>query len=419
MLTRALQNASKRYKITASSLTVVLACASLTGCGVAASGPASSPVQSDQASLATGIIPAAFFGMVVKAPTAQAAVATGARRLWDSGVSWAEVEPARGTFVWSALDKEVDASEAAGVEVTLTLGMTPQWASAQPASLSKYGSGATAMPLQLADWDGYVAAVAARYQGRIQAYEVWNAPEDAAYWSGNTAQMGSDMATLAGHTRAAVHAADAAALVVSPPMSSVGLAAFLMAGGGVSVDVVGSVLNAAAGTPEEMTVALHALRATMSGTSAAGKPVWNEQGSWTLPEGGLAGSLQGAYVARALLLNAGYGVQRMHWYAWDESGTAALALSDGQGEPTEAASAYSMAESWIAGASMNGCSETPGGVWLCQVVRDGRTAWVVWSAQPTESSSFGASTMTSLSGQVATITAGAEVNVGASPLLLQ
>jgi len=390
------------------------------GCSVAATGAATSSLQKEQAAESTGIVSAQFFGMVVKNPAVQPAVATGSRRLWDSGVSWAALEPAAGTFNWSTLDGEVAAAEQAGVQVTLTLGLTPTWASAQPGILSSYGAGATAMPANISDWDAYVSAVAARYRGRISAYEVWNAPEDTIYWSGAPAQMGADLAALAAHTAAAVHAADASATVVSPALSPSGLTAFLAAGGGSSVDAIGTSLVASGQAPERMTAAVQAIRAALAGTAADGKPLWNDQGSWVLPQGGLSPETQAAYVARALILNAGYAVQRMHWYAWDENRAGSLALTDAEAQPTSAATAYSIVEGWVAGSQMNGCAATAGGVWTCQIVRDGKTGWIVWSTTGSVSSrSLGAATLTDLHGNTTAVATDGSVGVSGSPVLLQ
>ncbi len=389
------------------------------GCSVGATGAAASPIAKAQAAESTGVIPPQFFGMVVKNPAGQAAVAVGSRRLWDSGVTWAALEPAQGSFAWQTLDAEVAAADEAGAQVTLTLGMTPTWASSAPGAASGYGAGATAMPASLADWDAYVSAVATRYKGRISAYEVWNAPEDAAYWTGAPARMGADMASLTAHAVAAVHAADASALVVSPALSPAGLAAFLAAGGS-SADAIGSSLDLAGQAPETMTATVQALRAAMANTAAVGKPLWNEQGSWILPQGGLSAAAQAAYVARALLLNAGFGVQRIHWYAWDENSTGALALTDAQALPTEAATAYGVVEGWIGGAQMNGCAATAGGVWTCQIVRDGKPGWILWSTTGTvSSSSLGATTMTGLDGNVTAVATDSSVSVGARPVFLE
>lgn len=390
------------------------------GCAVSATGPVSSSLSKQQAALATKQIPAQFFGLVVKNAATQPAVAAGARRLWDSGVTWAALEPAQGQFNWAVLDAEVSAAEQAGAEVTLTLGMTPTWASSDPGASSGYGAGATAMPARLADWDAYVSAVAARYKGRVGAYEVWNAPEDAAYWSGNATQMGADMAALAAHAATAVHTADKAALVVSPALSPDGLRVFLAAGGGASVDAIGSSLVADGQAPESMTGTVTALRAAMAGTSAESKPLWNEQGSWTLPQGGLSDENQAGYVARALMLNAGYAVARMHWYAWDAHNAGSLQLTGSDAQPTLAGAAYGVVEGWLNGVQMNGCAGTAGGVWTCQLVRGGATEWVLWSANGTaQSSAFGAATVTDLAGHTTVIGADGSVQVGASPVLLR
>ena len=391
------------------------------GCAVGVSGPMSSSLQKEQAALSTGTIAPSFFGMVVKTPGAQAAVTVGSLRLWDSGVTWASLEPARGSFQWSTLDREVASAEAAGQQITLTLGMTPTWASSQPALSSAYGDGATAKPTQLADWDDYVQAVASRYKGRIGAYEVWNAPEDSRYWTGPISTMGSDMATLAARTRQDVQAADPSALIVSPAMSSDGLQTFLTAGGGASIDAVASALNLGGdGSPEAMADTIHRLRAAMAGTAADGKPLWNDQSSWALPSGGLSPEEQASWVARALLLNAGFAVQRLNWYAWDDAGAGIVALSDQSGHATQAAQAYAAVAGWLEGAQMNGCAATAGGLWTCQLVRSGQPAWVLWSTNGTvHSSSFGATTVVDLAGDTTQVAADSKVSVGASPVLLQ
>ncbi len=390
------------------------------GCAVSAGGAASSPVQKEAAAKATGAIPGQFFGMVVKDPAVRPTVVAGARRLWDSGVTWAALEPERGSFAWAALDAEVAAAEQAGAEVTLTLGMTPEWASSNPGAASSYGAGATAMPAALADWDAYVAAVAARYRGRIAAYEVWNAPEDPAYWSGNPGRMGADMAMLAAHAAVAVHTFDPAAKLVSPVMSPSGSAAFLAAGGGASVDAIGAALVVDGQAPEALAGVVQALRSTMAGTEADGKPLWGDGGSWMLPEGGLDQTVQAAYAARALVLGAGYAVGRMHWYAWDASGAGALALTDGNKQPTAAARAYAQVESWLVGSRMNGCAATAEGVWTCQLVQGGQTAWIVWSAgEAARVSGMGAATVTDLEGTTTAVGANGSVQVGASPVLLR
>ena len=361
----------------------------------------------------------AFFGMVVKAAAIEPAVQTGSRRLWDSGVTWSALEPAAGVFTWTTLDGEVEASLNTGAAVTLTLGMTPTWASSQPTLASGYGAGATAPPANLADWDAYVTAVATRYQGRISAYEVWNAPEDATFWAGPPAQLGTQMAALAEHAAKSIHAIDPAAMVVAPAVSASGLQQFLTAGGGAYVDALSVLPQLSGQSPEETLSAVSSVRAVMADTSVATRPLWNTQPSWTLPATAVDPQTQAAFAARSLILNASVGVQRLSWYAWDDHAPGALQLSDGSGLPTAAATAYGVVEGWLSGATMNGCASNAESTWTCQVVRDGRPAWILWNpAQTIQSSSLGAATMTDLNGLVQPI-AQASVVVSASPILLQ
>jgi hypothetical protein len=390
------------------------------GCGVSASAGSDSLLDQQQAASSTGTVPPQFFGMVVKAAAATPLVAVGSRRLWDAGVTWAALEPQRGSFSWQALDAAVDAAEQQGEQVVLTLGMTPTWASSQPTLPSAYGDGATAMPSNMEDWDAYVTAVATRYAGRIRGYEIWNAPENPAYWSGDPGEMGIQTAELAEEATGCIHSIDPYALVVSPGLSPAGLGQFLAAGGSRSIDVVAGVLNLQGQAPEAAADQLRSLRAAMVGTAAAGKPLWNDQAAWTLPSTGLSEATQAAWVARALLLNAGFGVARMHWYAWDDSVAGTLRLSSGTQQPTAALLAYGVVEDWLSGNAMNGCSSTAEELWTCQLVIGGIPAWVVWAAgNPVNASTYGASTETDLSGNVHSIGSAQTLPVGESPVLLQ
>jgi hypothetical protein len=406
-----------------SLLFVLLACLVVgfpLGCAVGSSAGAPSVAQQNQAATSTGVVAPQFFGMVVKNDANQPTIPIGSIRLWDSGVTWAALEPARGSFNWSLLDAEVSAGQAAGAELTLTLGMTPAWASSQPAISSSYGMGATAMPANMADWDAYVTAVATRYQGRIANYQVWNNPSDATYWTGAAAQLGSSMAALSAHAAADIHAGDANAKIVAPALDANGITQFLAAGGSASVDIFTTALSLSGQAPEALVSQIEAVRASMLNTSAETKPLWNDQPSWTLPAGGLSAADQSAYAARALVLNASFGINRMAWYAWDENSAAALQLTGSNGQPTPAAAAYSVMEGWLSGAAINGCAANAQQLWSCQLVRNGQAAWILWSAAGTvQASGLGMATATDLQGNQQPIGAEGTVTVGAAPVLLQ
>jgi hypothetical protein len=391
------------------------------GCAVGSTA-VSSPQQNDHAATSLSVIQPQFFGMVVIHAANQPAIPIGSRRLSDPSVTWAALELAPGTFTWSSLDAEVASAQAANAEITLTLGMTPTWASSQPSVASIYGPGATAMPANLSDWDAYVSAVAARYAGRITSYEIWNSPSDLTFWSGPSAQLGADMATLSAHAAAAIHAADPNATIVAPAFQPSDLAQFLAAGGNSSVDVFSAAISLAGQAPETLQPATAALRSVMAGSAANVKPLWNDQPSWTLPAGIGAQALsqqdQAAYAARALILNAASGVTRLSWYAWDDPSSTSLQLSNASATPTLAAAAYATVESWLTGATLNGCSANAEQLWTCQLSRSGAPAWILWSPSgTTQASSLAMSTMTTLDGVQQPVSG--LIPVGTAPVLLQ
>ncbi|MFE3648861.1 helix-turn-helix domain-containing protein [Streptomyces sp. NPDC059152] len=121
----------------------------------------------------------ALFGVTMNSNTGTLpSFRIGSVRLWDSGTRWTELEPRRAAFAWTALDRMVAAARRGGKQTLFTLGGTPPWA-APDGRKSLYADGArTAPPDHLADWDAFVAALTARYRGRIGAYELWDAVND-------------------------------------------------------------------------------------------------------------------------------------------------------------------------------------------------------------------------------------------------
>ena len=83
---------------------------------------------------------------------------------------WSELEPARGKFVWRALDATVDRAVGAGLRTVVVLTNTPKWAaldSGAPESVWRHQP-----PRNVADWARFVGAAATRYRGRVSAWQV-------------------------------------------------------------------------------------------------------------------------------------------------------------------------------------------------------------------------------------------------------
>ncbi|MEM7344200.1 MAG: hypothetical protein AAF485_08145 [Chloroflexota bacterium] len=84
-------------------------------------------------------------------------------------MAWKDVESAPGDFSWAMWDQLVDAYHANGIQILLSIPKAPDWA--RPADDDKSVEGPPQDPNLYA---AFVGQVAGRYQGRVQAIEVWN-----------------------------------------------------------------------------------------------------------------------------------------------------------------------------------------------------------------------------------------------------
>ncbi|HEY4723287.1 MAG TPA: cellulase family glycosylhydrolase, partial [Anaerolineae bacterium] len=71
---------------------------------------------------------------------------------------------------WAKYDNIVQLAEQHGIDLVVRLEAPPKWARSTPGDFSP--------PSNLGDFGDYVAAVAARYRGRIQFYQIWNEPNN-------------------------------------------------------------------------------------------------------------------------------------------------------------------------------------------------------------------------------------------------
>jgi hypothetical protein len=126
---------------------------------------------------------------------------------------WRNIEgKAKGQFEWNEPDRILDAISQSGLKVIARVDNQPQWASS---SITWPGSGPPDNP---SDWTDYLTALATRYKGRIQAYEIWNEPNLDREW-GNKPPDAKAYTAMLKASYAAIKAADPQALVVSAGMS--------------------------------------------------------------------------------------------------------------------------------------------------------------------------------------------------------
>ncbi len=205
-------------------------------------------------------------------------------------VEWREVEPAPGEFFWEYTDWLVRAAEYYGLDLVLRLDHPPEWAVLAD----------NAVPVDVAAYAAFVGRVAARYQGRVTAYAVWNEPNLAAEWAGRPPNPAGYVELLCA-AQAAIRTADPHALVVSAGLAPTNhtdasalderryLQAMYAAGASACFEVLGAHPYGFAYPPDDPHGAhdglnlarLADLRAIMVESGDGGKPVWATELGWT------------------------------------------------------------------------------------------------------------------------------------------
>jgi hypothetical protein len=82
-------------------------------------------------------------------------------------IEWKEFEPSKGQYLWESIDEIVNAAQSNGLNVLLSVVKAPRWA--RGGYTTEDGP-----PADYNDYGDFMAAMAQRYCGKVQAYEVWN-----------------------------------------------------------------------------------------------------------------------------------------------------------------------------------------------------------------------------------------------------
>lgn len=322
-------------------------------------------------------VPVDFYGVTVNNSSgAMPTFRVGGLRLWDSETRWSQIQPARGRFDWSVLDRLVGSARRTGLPVLYTFGGTPEWA-APDAPLGPYPEGArTSPPDDLNDWGGFVQAVARRYAHRIDAYELWAFAPSRQFYTGDAVTL----ARMAQRAGAIIRRTDPDARVVCPsignlwePASQRFLHDFTQAGGYRDCDVAGVKLYPRHdGDPPETLVELATLiDRTFRHAGGMHPPLWNTGAAYRIAEARPLDQEHAiAYAVRFYLVGMYLRYERTYFYNW--GGThIPLVLQAAGGQPTLAARAVDTLQRWLAGARITACghgppSGLPPRVWECR-----------------------------------------------------
>ena len=122
-------------------------------------------------------------------------------------IEWKVYEPAaRGQIDFATLDAMVNALNGQGLKILFSVVKAPGWA--------RNTTQEDGPPANFQDYANFVGALAARYKGKVQAYEIWNEQNLRREWNGRPLSAASYVQMLAAAYNA-IKAADPSAIVVA------------------------------------------------------------------------------------------------------------------------------------------------------------------------------------------------------------
>lgn len=277
-------------------------------------------VVSDYPDASSGVpVPSGEFGIHAPVDWGAPGVGTSWVRLWDGGVSWAQMEPTQGQIDFTKLRAAVASAESYGAKVIYVLGDTPAWANG--------GRGGNVPPNSNEFALRFIRALNGEFGSRIGAYEVWNEGNLPTYWSGGQDQ-------LAQLTKGVKDAVGSNSMVLAASTGTRATNAFVtnyseylkqlsMLGWPIDGYTVHSYPIASAG-PVERVAELGQFKTILALNGAPVKPIWDTELNY-----GLAGLGEGrraiddatgaAYIAQSFIQSIQYGVDVTVWYMWTGS----------------------------------------------------------------------------------------------------
>ena len=127
-------------------------------------------------------------------------------------VRWMDLHDRSGAIYWGELDNIVNDASAAGVKLLISVVAAPSWATPD---------GRNGLPSRehFGDFNYFMGEMAARYRGKVGAYEIWNEQNLAHENGGRVANANFYMDMLVGASQA-IRAGDPGAIIVSGAPSS-------------------------------------------------------------------------------------------------------------------------------------------------------------------------------------------------------
>jgi polysaccharide biosynthesis protein PslG len=290
-------------------------------------------------SFAAAKVPAGFFGVVPQALPGKGDFKRmeGSVETVRMPIFWFEVEPRKGEYDFTNVDKEVEEAAEAGISVLPFVYGSPRWVERAQA-VAPLGT------RPLAEWKGFLHVLVHRYgphgsfwignshRGPIHRWQIWNEPNFSLYWAPKIEPAG--YAKLLHASATAIRGADPEAKVVLAGIAPVGsgMKTWIFMGRLLAVPGVRHDFDFAADHPysaniPELDYQVGKVRAAMAAGGAGDKPlIVTEFGvasrgdypsAFVEGEEGQARFLRDAY-SRLLAMRQRWHIAGAYWYTWQD-----------------------------------------------------------------------------------------------------
>lgn len=231
---------------------------------------------------------------------------------------WFRIEPRQGEFDWHFTDRMVGLMGENNVKVLGVLGPSVGWATPNPADKADDVSFSPPNPRLFAR---YAYAVASRYRGQVDTWEIWNEPDNELFW-----QPKPDPAAyseLLKQAAVAIRRANPQAKILIGginPFDMTFLQTVQAQGAWGSFDILNLHPYVDPLGPEDGNIAASADAARSLAREYGEKPIWVTELGWSSGPGdrdkrGVTDEQQQAdYLARSMVLLWASGVERVFWY---------------------------------------------------------------------------------------------------------
>lgn len=318
----------------------------------------------------------------------------GTVRLWDTGTNWGLLNPSKGKYNWSDLDKWLDLIAAHQPRAAMyTFGHVPCWEATVACTNNGFGSGSSWSPSPPTDltstgspsFNAFVKALVSHcspaghcVKDYIKYWELWNEANSPYYWSGKVAQLYNLFKPVIPIIRNNVPGA----IVSTPPVSG-GNTSWMTSwmqqenSNGRLSDYYGFHVYLQDTAPETRMNMVRSMVATKNNNGWTTKPWMNTESAFYSNRYTCSTSYSSAQcqseVVRWYILQLAYqggagGAFQVNWYDWDS-------LESG-GYDTY----YHGMMQWLVGATFTASCTNNNTVWSCPLKeRNGKTALIVWN----------------------------------------